>query len=424
MTNQPNLQNLQNLLQNTKKVVRHHDELTRIKGEHFNLFSILKIETRENKTHSAFLSELLNPKGNHLQDDTFLKLFLQVINIEFSEEENKNLEQLFINSAKTNVFEEYNVGRRNDKEKVGGRVDIYIKNQNRSLCIENKINAADQNAQIERYCNHNPGNNTVVYLTLNGDEPTEKSCGNLEAGKDFIQISYRKHIVEWLNLCLKEVPNLTSVRESINQYILLIKKLTQNLNMEQEKELKETMSRYLEEASFIARNYDSMIYDSKKRFRDEVKRKLEDKLDPENYTLEFGLPVNKDYSQLWINFNSVDKDEFKFGIESFSGRGHDNGDMFVGLIDKVASPLLKDLSAENEKNKWWRFTRQVRTEDGNPINLHHIYTLKILARTESKEYQKLLNRVVDQSLQFIREYESELPSELWSQKTRLEETTS
>lgn len=403
-----NLLNLQNLLHTTKKVVRHHDELTRIKGEHFNLFSILKVEARENKTHTAFLSELLDPKGCHLQGETFLKLFLQVLTNELLEE--KKLMELFSNSAKTHVFQEYNIGRRNDVDKEGGRVDIYIRNQDFSLCIENKIYADDQHTQIERYCNHNLGKNTVVYLTLNGSEPTEKSCGKLKAGEDFILISYRKHIVEWLNLCLKEVPNLTSVRESINQYILLIKKLTQNLNMKQEKELREIMARYLEEASFIAGNYDSMIVDFKNKFREDVKKKLEDLLDPNNYTLEKGSAVTANFSQLWININSVDKEDFKFGIESFSGRGHDNGDIFIGLIDKVASPVLKEIPSENEKNQWWRFTRQLRTEDGNAINLHHVYTLKILARPESKEYEKLLNRVVNLSIEFIKNYEELFPA--------------
>ncbi|MBE7639563.1 hypothetical protein GUB10_04380 [Salegentibacter sp. BLCTC] len=384
-------------------MVKHHQELIEIKGEHFNLFSILKIESRENKTHSAFISELLNPKGCHLQGSKFLELFFQVVDKEVSEE--NRLQELFSNSAKTQVFTEFGIGRRNDLEKKGGRVDIYLKNRNYTLCIENKIYAADQHTQIERYCNHNSGRNTVIYLTLKGDEPSKGSCGSLEAGKDFILLSYKKHIIEWLNLCLKEVPNIPSIRESINQYILLVKKLTHNLNMKQEQELRDTMARYLEEASFIAGNYDSMITDFKNKFRNDVKKALENHLDTNNYSLEKGSAVTANISQLWIIINSVDKEEFKFGIESFSGSGHNNGDMFIGLFDKVASPVLKDIPSENEKNQWWRFTRQLRTEDGNPINLHHIYTLKILARPESNEYQELLNRVVKTSLEFIERYE-------------------
>ena len=50
------------LLKNTRKIVQHQEELSIAKGDHFNLFAVLNIETRENKTHSAFLTELLNPK--------------------------------------------------------------------------------------------------------------------------------------------------------------------------------------------------------------------------------------------------------------------------------------------------------------------------------------------------------------------------
>lgn len=39
-------------------------------GDFFNIFSILKMETDEVKTHSAFLAELLNPKGSHGQGCT------------------------------------------------------------------------------------------------------------------------------------------------------------------------------------------------------------------------------------------------------------------------------------------------------------------------------------------------------------------
>lgn len=71
----PNLSNIADLLHNTNRVIAHHHEISRAKGEHFNLFSVLKIESRENNTHSAFLAELLDPKGCHLQGSIFLKLF-------------------------------------------------------------------------------------------------------------------------------------------------------------------------------------------------------------------------------------------------------------------------------------------------------------------------------------------------------------
>ena len=409
MSTNPTAKNLKNLLDTTRRTVKHHKEMTIIKGEHFNLFSILNIETKENKTHSAFLAELLDPKGCHFQGSIFLELFLQVISRDMVEKDAEiTLLEKFIDNGKCKVIKEFGIGKRDDLEKVGGRVDIYIERGINSLCIENKIYAQDQYTQLERYCNHNKKNNTVLYLTLHGEDASNGSKGCLESGKDYYNLSYKEHIIDWLELCLKEVSNLTSVRESINQYIQLIKKLTHNLNMEQEKELQETMSRYLEEASYIANNYEEMVSGFRSKFRKNLNSYLGEKLDSSIFTIENGLGVNDKYSQLWIHIKNFAKEDVKFGVESFSGKGHDNGDMFVGLIDMKGSEVLKDVESENEKNAWWKFTRPIHTKDGNKINLSHMYTIKILSNPESDEYKNLLKIVGDQVIEFVRAYEGVL----------------
>src|SRR5690606_22821226 len=96
-------------------------------------------------------------------------------------------------------------------------------------CIENKIYAGDQNGQVLRYWAHNRGGNTVLYLTLDGREPEEGSKKTLEAGKDFVCISYKETILEWLQECLAYSAEDAILRESIRQYIILIKKLTGQL---------------------------------------------------------------------------------------------------------------------------------------------------------------------------------------------------
>jgi hypothetical protein len=413
MSTNPTNSNLTNLLDHTCKTIKYQEKITKLKGEHFNLFSVLDIEARENKTHSNFIAELLDPKGCHLRGSVFLELFLKVLAKEIKvKKDDLSLTEKFINSAKTRVKKEFYIGKRDDKKKTGGRIDIHISNGRNSISLENKIYALDQYCQVERYCNYNKTGNTILYLTLHGEDASEESKGCLEAGSDYFNISYKEHITEWLELCLKEVPNLTSVRESINQYIQLIKKLTHNLNMEQEKELHETMSRYLEEASYIANNYEEMISGFRERFRDDLHSFLKDKFDLDKYTLENGLSVNSKYSQLWININKFDKEEIKYGIESFSGKGHDNGDMFVGLLDMKESEILNDIEPENKKNQYWRFTRNIETKDGNRINLHHMYTIKILANPQIDKYEKMLENVGNQVLEFVHDYEKILSAEV------------
>jgi hypothetical protein len=63
-------------------------------------------------------------------------------------------------------------------------------------------------------------------LTLDGHSPTKTSSKNLEEDKNYFCISYRDHILRWFELCRKETVNSPFLRETINQYILLVKQLT------------------------------------------------------------------------------------------------------------------------------------------------------------------------------------------------------
>jgi len=64
----------QNLLYQVNAITAKYKKVIDLTGENFNIFRILKVESSEVKTHSAFIAELLNPNGSHGQKDTFLKL--------------------------------------------------------------------------------------------------------------------------------------------------------------------------------------------------------------------------------------------------------------------------------------------------------------------------------------------------------------
>ncbi|MCC8360654.1 PDDEXK-like family protein [Salinimicrobium sediminilitoris] len=397
-------QKLKHLLQNTKRIVDHHEKITVAKGEHFNLFSVLGIESRENKTHSAFLAELLDPKGSHKQENKFLNLFLQVVGKELpGENAVEDLTAKYINTTNTCVITEYSIGKRNDKNKEGGRLDILIRNGNDCICIENKIYALDQKAQIERYSNYNSESNKVFYLTLKGGDPHQDSKGELESGEHFFNISYRKHIVEWLELCLREVPNLTSVREAINQYILLIKKLTNTLHMEQEKELQNLMATYLEESRYIARKYETMIEDFQAKFRKDVEERLRQELS--GFEIEYGKQaIGNKYSKLWIFRKEWRDSGLRFGIEPFSGKGHGNGYLFVGLFNKHDSKIIDHIPDNKRLSRWWKHTQPLLTNDENRIKLRDVFSLQKLSKPESSEYKELVDLVANQSRNFIIDY--------------------
>lgn len=404
------------LLRNTKRIVNHQNEMMIAKGENFNLFSVLRLETKEDKTHSAFLAELLNPKGSHKMGTVFLELFLQTI------KHTKNLENLEIPKENfevegAKVTTEYYIGNVNFEKQTGGRIDVFLKDKKENfISIENKIYAKDQNQQVKRYFNFKTEKNTVYYLTLDGKSPSDDSKLGLKEEIDFFNISYKNQIVGWLELCLKEVANFSSLRESINQYILLIKKLTNTMDDKYQAELLDVMMSNIEESKFIATNYENAVMKLKDNFRKDLKLKLESSLG-ESYFLDTGGPTKSNkISQLWIHLKS--NPDFIFGIESFSGFGHKEGNLFVGLISKSGklSKTLMSLPEENKISDWWRQVRVIKTEDLNPINLAHNYTIKILnnkGKENQSSYKKLLNTCYEQIIGFVRDYEKVLPEELF-----------
>lgn len=320
------LEKYKTIIRSTKQILKHQKEKERLKGEKFNIFSILKMETKENGTHSAFLAALLDPSGTHLKGSVFLKLFLYTIN-------NKT-----IDLASAKVKTEHTIGKNDFKDKTGGRVDIYIwDKKGQCLSIENKINAGDQKDQIERYCNHNTGNNEVYYLTLEGKEPHTDSKGNLNSGTHFYIISYRSHIVEWLTLCLKEATDSPILRESIKQYIILMKKLTNTIDKEEEQELLEVILNNYESAIFLGNNVIKTIANFNNKIRQSIFETLTEKLS-ERYIVNYGNSTESTYSQIWIRIRGYETEKLFFGIQNFSV----NVDPFFGTGIIIGVFLMND----------------------------------------------------------------------------------
>ena len=210
---------LETLLSNAGQIIREQEQLEISRGETFNIFSVLNVETKEDATHSAFIGELLDPKGSHKMGTLFLELFLQTIEHEDNfEPHNASLKR------------EYYISKVNQERKTGGRIDLLLKDKHQqTISIENKIYAPDQNAQIERYVNFNKSKNTVYYLTLFGNDPSEGSKGKLKNQTDYHCLSYSNDIIFWLEECQNKCLEKPIMRENIRQYILLLKKLTNQL---------------------------------------------------------------------------------------------------------------------------------------------------------------------------------------------------
>ncbi len=184
------------------------------RGELFNFFSVLGVDTDE-LSHSAFLAELLNPLGTHGRGDVFLKSFLECIEIKT---------ESFSNIS---VHVEKDIGLLNADKTEGGRIDIIIEfGKTYSIVIENKIRADDQEKQLiryEKYLKQNFAKYTILYLTLDGHAPSE---GSAEDVNNITCISYENHILKWLETCSYIAIQQPLIRESLIQYINLIKEFT------------------------------------------------------------------------------------------------------------------------------------------------------------------------------------------------------
>ena len=211
-------QPLQNFLTQISAIIRQYSKIAELTGENFNVFNILGLTTNEVRTHSAFIAELLNPNGSHGKKDTFLSLFLQQMEIKdfYSED--------------ARVVVEKHVGFISSDTTEGGNIDIIaIDKDNRAVIIENKIYAPDQPSQLLRYSNYGKkfhGNSfTLFYLTLDGkDANNESKCGLSE--EEFHRISYSIDILDWLEKCKEKSVDHPILRETITQYIFLIRLLT------------------------------------------------------------------------------------------------------------------------------------------------------------------------------------------------------
>ena len=207
---------IENLLIQIGAINKSYEKIAKLTGENFNIFEVLGLTTNEVRTHSAFIAELLNPKGSHDQNEVFLKLFCEQFKIiDFD-----------VETALVEI--EKHTGFINEEYTEGGNIDIIASDaNNNAIIIENKIYAPDQKNQLLRYFNYGKKNCKsfkMFYLTLFNDE-TNLGKNGLEENA-YTSISYSHEILTWLEACREKSTNHPILRETITQYINLIKILT------------------------------------------------------------------------------------------------------------------------------------------------------------------------------------------------------
>ena len=204
------------LLELSKEVSRENTKLEEKKsrGESFNIFSVCGVNHYE-VTHSAIIAELLNPEGSHGQALAFVEAFVESLNLQDFD------------------FSLDGVEVTTEMVTPNGRIDIVISNGNKqAIIIENKIYAGDQWEQLKRYDEYAKSKYhngyKILYLTLYGSDPNDEASKEV----NYLTISYRHHIIDWLLECRHIAIEKPLIRETLNQYIQHLKNLTNTIEMD------------------------------------------------------------------------------------------------------------------------------------------------------------------------------------------------
>lgn len=296
----------------------------RLKAQHgrFNVFTTLLSASDEVRLHTRFLCALLDSSGSHDCGDLFLKLFFETL------ADNPPLGHAGEPSEITwSDYPTSDLPIGKEVRKPQGQLDLVLENRTHTLVIENKIYANEQDKQVARYIeyvettNVAPENGQVLYLTLDGKQAETHN------GMPYLRISYKEHILEWLERCLQATYNIIPINQSLIQYKSVVKQLTgQHLDSHTMSQIKD----FLRSNPTIIRDH-QLVSKAIDELRKETKAKL---------PAAFKEALKEDYS-------------VELRPKMVSGGFKD--DQFAGLVIRSKS---NDITADHpfdvwlELNKW------------------------------------------------------------------------
>jgi len=328
----------------------------------YNLLTAVLSPSDEVRLHSRMIYSLLNPNGEHFQGTLFLEQFLKVLNIK----------DFDLNLGSCSVYKEYE------------NIDLYITDGIKHIIIENKVHAGDQKNQIKRYLELiKKKNNTagaadilVLYLTLEGQEPSVYSLGSLsiDGGKvikgdsevaHYKSINYKTEIMTWLENCRHEVQNITNLNQAITAYQDVVKMINKEY-----KGKAMSLADYIKEnegAYAIALEVSKVIPEVRKSIADtyfdnvvsQLQRELGDSWMVEikgDLAGKHRFPLRA-YKKAWGTSNSL-LVGFEFNDKDYHNCllgvvGRNDKVIIKGNIDKKFEDEIKALNKKLQTTPWW-----------------------------------------------------------------------
>lgn len=194
------------------KEIRQASEVRQLReAPEYNIFSILRVERDEVRTHSAFLCHLLTPTASHGQGMLFLRTFLEYCAGRHNEKGFPDLPNFNGPPRSWLVTSETTIDT--------GRLDIIILNpQEGFLCVvENKVDAAEGWDQLSRYSRWMDAHHrqypiqALCFLTRTGEY--SRTAGD----RLHFPLSYHEDIAGWLETVLDQI-QASEVRAVVHQY--------------------------------------------------------------------------------------------------------------------------------------------------------------------------------------------------------------
>lgn len=187
--------------------------------ERFNVFTTLLSEADEVRLHTRFLHCLLDPNGLHDCGPVFLNLFFATLN-EIPGLDHKDMKVCLTVPASG---QHWKVTKEQSRP-PHGQIDLLLERPGFGIAIENKIHAREQDRQLAAYSDylkHQHGASwRMIYLTVDGKK------SETHEDNPYLRISYRDHILVWLEKCLRETYHVIPVNQLLQQYRKVVRTIT------------------------------------------------------------------------------------------------------------------------------------------------------------------------------------------------------
>ena len=405
---------MQELIGQVADIVEEYRSKREQIGLNYNVFTLMDIERREEETHEYMIYSILNYRNSDRRKE-FIEQFLISMGI-----------------PKSFLREQWTVEREHYTEKHG-RLDLFFKPSGHSkkcVVVELKVDAEDQPRQLKRYedyvraCRYQ--DYRIIYLTLDGRDPEEQSYEGMVHPEWLMRKSFGEDVLNWLEGCIEICQNKNVDAGFMQQYWILLKKLTEEDKMgndvakliKSSRELRACLE--IEQALHEIKG--QILYDFMDAIYHEMKIKrckpIEDYYDCAiDYYNERGYYPQFSYEivsfclqnqQVTLAFRIVVDGTLQFCIEYFDEQNEviNNNDFkkkYKQINQKVENAITQVLNEAIRNNKWksiiWKDIKDVYSEKYD-FKLFGDNCIKLMNKTYLRDEAK---RIAGEMMYYIKE---------------------